>query len=272
MTPQPAVRTARLPGGLVLPYAEQGPPSAPTVVLVHAVADSRRSFEPLMAELPGDLHVLAPSQRGHGGASCPPEGYRPADFAADLAAFWDLLGIGRAVLVGASSSGFTVRRFAADHPDRVRGLVFLGSPALLSDKPGAADLWESVSRFTDPLDPAVVRGMLESLLSRPLPRDFLDLMVSESLRAPARVWRDTFRGLLDETGPDGLDGITAPALVVWGDRDGILPRADQERLAAALPHSELLVHEGSGHVVYWEDPARTAADLAAFVSACGDRP
>ncbi|PBC70760.1 pimeloyl-ACP methyl ester carboxylesterase [Streptomyces sp. TLI_235] len=266
--PGPVTRTVRLPGGPLLPYAEQGDPAGPPVVLLHAVADSWRAFEPLMARLPGTLHVLAPSQRGHGGASCPPQGYRPADFAADLAGFLDLLGIERAVLVGASSAGFTVRRFAADHPRRVTGLVFLGSPALLCDKPAAAALRESVARFTDPLDPVAVRALVESLPTRPLPPEFVDLMVQESLRAPARVWRDTLQGLLDETDLGGLDGVTAPALLIWGDRDGILPRADQERLAAALPRSTLLVHEGSGHVVHWDDPARTATDLAAFVAAC----
>ncbi|MCU7826287.1 alpha/beta fold hydrolase [Kitasatospora sp. DSM 101779] len=265
---EPVTRVARLPGGPALPYAEQGDPAGTPVVLLHAVGDSWRAFEPLMAGLPAELHVLAPSQRGHGGADCPPQGYRPADFAADLAAFLDLLGIERPVLVGASSAGFTVRRYAADHPGRVRGLVLLGSPALLSDKPEAGALREAVARMADPLDPAVVRGTVESLVARPLPPDFVDLMVQEGLRVPARVWRDTVEALFDETGPEGPDRITAPALLIWGDRDGILPRADQERLAAALPRSALLVHEGSGHIVQWDDPGRTAADLAAFVAAC----
>ncbi|WP_052391297.1 alpha/beta fold hydrolase [Streptomyces sp. NRRL B-24484] len=266
---QPAVRVARLPGGPALPYAEQGDPAGPPVVLLHAVGDSWRAFGPLMAALPPALHVLAPSQRGHGGADSPPEGYRPADFAADLGAFLDLLGIGRAVLVGASSAGFTVRRFAADRPERVRGLVLLGSPALLVDKPEAAAFREAVARMTDPLDPAAVRAMVESVVARPLPPDFAELMVQEGLRVPARVWRATVEGLFGETRLDGLDRIAAPALLIRGDRDTVLPRADQERLAAALPHAALLVHEGSGHVVQWDDPVRTAADLAAFAAACG---
>ncbi|MFD0351450.1 alpha/beta fold hydrolase [Kitasatospora aburaviensis] len=63
-----------------------------------------------------------------------------------------------------------------------------------------------------------------------------------------------------------------PVLVVWGDQDRVLPRSDQERLAAAFPHATLLVHEGSGHVVHWDDPARTATDLAAFAATCATRP
>ncbi|MFD9125645.1 alpha/beta fold hydrolase [Kitasatospora sp. NPDC059571] len=267
------VSEARLPrAGLVLPYAEQGPPTGLPVVLLHAVGDSWRSFEPLMAHLPDTLHVLAPSQRGHGGASCPPHGYRPADFAADLAEFLDRVGVERALLVGASSAGFTLRRFAAAQPGRVAGLAFLGSPAQLADKPAAPAVREWVHRLTDPLDPVALRTLADSLVSRPLREEFADLVVRENLRAPAQVWRDTFDGLLGEPPPDGLGAVTAPVLVVWGDQDRILPRSDQYRLTAAFPRATLLVHEGSGHVVHWDDPARTAADLAAFAAACAHRP
>ncbi|MGW4897246.1 alpha/beta fold hydrolase [Kitasatospora sp. NPDC004240] len=263
---EPRVAVARLArDGLVLPYAEQGPRTGLPVVLVHAIGDSWRSFEPLMARLPPDLRVLAPNLRGHGGASCPPHGYRPADFAGDLAAFLDEVGIGRAVLVGSSSAGFVLRRFAAAAPERVAGLVFLGSPAQLGDRPRAEEIREWADGLTDPLDRSELRALLDSLVTRPLPEDFAELMVRESMLAPARVWRETAHGLFDEPPPSGLDRVTAPVLLIWGDRDSVLPRADQERLAAAFPRVTLLVHEGSGHVVHWDDPARTATDLVSFV-------
>ena len=138
------------------------------------------------------------------------------------------------------------------------GLVFLGSPARLADKPGVAAIREWVDGLTDPLDPVALRALVDSLVSRPLPTDFAELMVRESLRVPARVWRDTFHGLLDEPSPERLDQVTAPVLVFWGD---------QECLTAVFPQATLLVHEGSGHVVHWDDPVRTAAGLAAFTAA-----
>jgi pimeloyl-ACP methyl ester carboxylesterase len=57
-----------------------------------------------------------------------------------------------------------------------------------------------------------------------------------------------------------------PTLIVWGDQDELLPREDQLRLRAALPGSRLVVYEGAGHIVHWEQPERVARDIAAFVA------
>lgn len=68
--------------------------------------------------------------------SRPAEGYRPHDFATDLAAFMDALQLEAAVISGGSNGGIVARRFAIDYPERTLGLVLLGSPATLRDKPG----------------------------------------------------------------------------------------------------------------------------------------
>ncbi len=66
-----------------------------------------------------------------------------------------------------------------------------------------------------------------------------------------------------------LDKIKAPTLIVWGDQDAILPRSDQEALAAAIAGSRLVVYPGAGHALYWEEPARFASDLVAFIEDLG---
>jgi pimeloyl-ACP methyl ester carboxylesterase len=58
--------------------------------------------------------------------------------------------------------------------------------------------------------------------------------------------------------------ITAPTLVLWGDRDGIASHAEQLELTAAL-RAELHVLRGVGHALHWEDPETTAALIARFV-------
>jgi non-heme chloroperoxidase len=266
-TMPPVVQHVELPGRVKLPYVEQGDPSGVPVVLLHAIADSWRSFERVMSYLPESIHAFALTQRGHGDASRPARGYHSRDFAADLAAFVDALHLEAAVVVGGSSGGFVARRFAIDHPECTLGLVLLGSPATLRDKPGVQEMWDStISELKDPISSDLVREFAEGTLTRPVPQAFLETIVQENLKAPAWVWRATFQGLLDDDSLRELGKIKAPTLIVWGDRDAILPRSDQETLAAAITGSRLLVYPGAGHAFYWEDPGRVASDLTAFIA------
>jgi len=266
-TTTPVIRSVELPSRVKLPYVEQGDPSGVPVVLLHAIADSWRSFELVLSELPESIHAFALTQRGHGDASRPARGYRSRDFAADLVAFMDALHLEAAIVVGGSSGGFIARRFAVEHPERTLGLVFLGSPAILRDKPGVLEMWDStISELKDPISSDLVREFAESTLTRPVPQAFLETIVQENLKVPAQVWRETFEGLLDDDSLRELGKIKAPTLTVWGDQDAILPRSDQESLAAAITGSRLLVYPGAGHAFYWEDPGRVASDLAAFIA------
>jgi len=262
----PVVRFAELSSHVRLPYVEQGDSSGVPVVLLHAIADSWHSFERVLPHLPDSIHAFAVTQRGHGDASRPADGYRPHDFAADVAAFMDALHLEAAVIVGGSSGGFVARRFAIDHPERTFGLGLLGSPATLRDKPGVLEMWEStVSKLTDPVDPGFVREFAESTLAQPVPQAFIETMIRENLKVPAGVWRATFEGLLEDDSFGELNKIDAPTLIVWGDQDAFLPRGDQETLKAAIAGSRLVVYRGAGHAVYWEAPDRVASDLVAFV-------
>jgi pimeloyl-ACP methyl ester carboxylesterase len=264
------VAAIELTNGVHMPYLEQGDPAAPTVLLVHAVGDSGRAFDSLLAHLPDSVHAVAPTLRGHGDASRPESGYRSADFAGDLAALMDALCLEVAVVVGASSGGQVALRLALDHPERVRGLVLLGSPLRLGDKPGVREMWDStLSRLEDPIGADFVRDFIASIVVRPVPEAVVESLVQESLKAPARVWKATMAALLEDDLSPRIGEITAPTLVVWGDRDAILPRSEQDALAAGIPGARLVVYEGGGHAFYWEDPARVAADLVAFLEALG---
>jgi non-heme chloroperoxidase len=264
------VKSVELSIHVTLPYVEQGDPLGVPMVLLHGLADSWRSFELVLPLLPESIRAFALTQRGHGDASRPPKGYRSQDFVDDLAAFMDELDLESAVLVGGSSGGFAVRRLAIDHPERVLGLVFLGSPATLQDKPVVRELWEStVSKLTDPIDPGFVRDFGAGTLAHALPEAFFETLVQENLKVPARVWKATYEGLLEDDSLGELHKIKAPTLIVWGDQDLLLPRSDQEALAAAVPSSRLVVYPGAGHSLYWEEPERVASDLAAFIEGLG---
>jgi pimeloyl-ACP methyl ester carboxylesterase len=241
------------------------PARASPVILLHGVTDSWRSFEPVLSHLPPSIRALALTQRGHGDAERPPAGYRTRDFAEDVAAFADALGLGPAVVVGHSMGATNAQRLAIDHPGRILGLVLAASFAAYRGNAVVEQFWASgVSRLQDPVDPGFVREFQEGTLARPVPPAFLDMVVRESLKLPARVWRAAFEGFLEDDTAGELARIAAPTLIAWGARDAFCSRRDQEALLAAIAGSRLVVYEGAGHALHWEEPERFARDVVDF--------
>jgi pimeloyl-ACP methyl ester carboxylesterase len=262
----PRIATARLANGVVLPYVEQGDADGVPVIFLHGVTDSWRAFELVLPHLPPSIHAFAVTQRGHGDASRPQIGYRFADFADDLAAFMDVVGLESAIVVGHSMGSVIAQRFAVDHPDRAVGIVLAGTFWSLRANAGVAELWTSaLETLTDPVPAALAREFQESTLAQPIDPAFLDMVVSESLKVPARVWRDTFGGFRHDDVSAELHAITAPTLVIWGDQDAFCPRSDQERVVAAVPGARMVIYTGAGHAMHWEEPARFARDVTVFV-------
>jgi pimeloyl-ACP methyl ester carboxylesterase len=256
----------KLATGVELAYVEQGNPAGVPVIFLHGITDSWHSFEPVLPHLPHTIHAFALTQRGHGESERPATGYRPQDFAADVAAFMDALQLERAVIAGHSMGSSIAQRFGLDFPERILGLVLIGSFASFQDKPELVEFVEvGVSPLEDPIDPAFAREFQESTLAQPIPPEFLETVVQESLKVPARVWKAAFQGLLEGEFPSELGKIKAPTLIVWGDQDAYCPRSDQETLRMAIAGSRLVVYAGVGHAIHWEEPARFAADLVAFV-------
>jgi pimeloyl-ACP methyl ester carboxylesterase len=261
------VRFVEFPDQVKLSYVEQGDASGVPVLLLHGFAGSWRAFELVLPHLPASLHTFALTQRGHGGASKPTEGYRLGDFAADVAAFMDAFEIEAAVVVGHSMGSGVAQRFVMDYPERTLGLVLVGACVIEPGGPELQAFWDSaVSQLTDPIDPDFVRHFLESTLAQPVSGAYFESMVQESLKVPARVWKAAWKGRLEEEGAaDELHKIEAPTLIVWGDQDDRCSRADQEKLEAGIADSRLVVYQGAGHGLHYEEPERFAPDLVAFV-------
>jgi non-heme chloroperoxidase len=261
----PVVKSVKLPNRVKLQYVEQGDSSGTPLLLLHGITDSWRSFERVLPHLPESIHAFALSQRGHGDADRPAAGYSPQDFAADLAAFLDTLDLGQVVIAGHSMGSSIAQRFALDYPERALGLVLAGSVTTWRGHPDFVELWDSVvSTLTDPIDPDFVLEFQESTLAQPVPPAFLETIVQESLKLPARVWKAALlEGLLEADFSRELEKIKAPTLIVWGDQD-TLTGSEQEALAAAIVGSQLMVYPGAGHGLHWEEPARFAADLVTF--------
>ena len=259
------LNSLKLRNGGTLQYVEQGDPSGLPIVFLHGVTDSWLSFGDVLPHLPASLYAVALTQRGHGDSSRPDGGYRFVDFSDDLEQVLDALRIPAALIVGHSMGSYVAQRFAIDHPDRTLGLVLMGSFPRLRGNPVVQELWDSaVSKLRDPVDPTLAREFQESTLARPIAAASLDAFVGESLKVPARVWRATFAEFLEADFSNELGAITAPTLIVWGDRDAIFLRDDQMTLQDSIRGSRLVIYRGAGHAFHWEEPARFASDLVEF--------
>ena len=120
--------------------------------------------------------------------------------------------------------------------------------------------------LTDPVPLAFVREFQLSTAYVPLPEPFLDGILSESLKVPARVWRAAMEGILAFDSTAELPALDRPTLVVWGDRDEVFGRADQDRLMEGLPRARLRIYAGTGHDPHWERPEQFTRDLLAFMA------
>lgn len=259
-------KVIELPNQLKLSYIEKGSSDGIPMLLLHGLADSWRIFEPLIQYLPESLHIYALTQRGHGDSSRPDSGYATKDFEEDLLMFMSALNIEKAVIVGASSGGFPARSFAINHPEKTLGLVLLGSPATLKGIPAVQEVWDtSISKLKDPVDRNFVENFALSTFSQPVSQEFLEMILQENLKVPARVCRDTTEGILREEFPGELNKISSPTLIVWGDQDQLLTRSSQVDLARAIPGSRLVVHKKLGHLLYCEDPKGIASDIMVFI-------
>lgn len=257
-----AVQWARLANGLELPYVTQGDPSGPSLVCLHGFAESWRSFELVLAELPPEIRAFSLSLRGHGGPRTLAAEYSLRAIASDVAAFMDAVGIEAAVVAGSSSGGYVAQQLAVDRPDRVRGLALLGSPRSLRDVPAVGELTARLNTFDEQIDAAFMRAFNAGALARPAPEAFLEAMIGEGIAVPPDVWRATLAALADATPPTEAATIRVPTLIVWGDRDPFVPSGDAEALRNAIPGAELVTYAGTGHMPAWEEPARVAADIA----------
>ena len=246
-----------------LRYATRQADGPIAIVFVHGWPDSWRSFEPVMNALPSTIGAISVSLRGFGGSDAPPDGYTPDDFAADVHDLAEHLDVTSAVFVGHSMGSLVVQRLAASHPEMVAGLVLIGGLNQLPDDV-FADVWSAVEDLTDPISEQFVREFQSSTLAGPVPAEFFDQLVAESLKAPARVWRAAFAGI--RTMPPAHDArITAPTLLLWGDQDTLVPRTEQDNLLSAIPDARLVVYSGAGHSPNWEQPTRVARDIEAFL-------
>jgi pimeloyl-ACP methyl ester carboxylesterase len=247
------VSQVALPGGVRLKYVYGGPPHGVAVLMLHGIADSSFSFSRVLPLIPPNVRYVVPDQRGHGDSDRP-NGYTIDDFANDALHLMAALGMEEAVLIGHSMGSFVARRIAERTPDRVLKLVLVGT-ALSPQNLELADMLVAFESLTDPVSEAFVRAFQMSTIGRPVPRDFLERVIQESLKVPARVWRDAMAGIwaYRQQWP-----ITCPTTILGGEEDALFDRDEQTALFLATERSALHLEPGVGHALHWEAPERFA--------------
>jgi pimeloyl-ACP methyl ester carboxylesterase len=248
--------------GVSLHYAEKGQQGNTPLVFLHGFADSCRSFLSVIESLSHGRNAIAIDLRGHGDSDKPEDGYSMADFTQDLLLFIDARGLDKVHLVGHSMGCFIALSFAALHPDRVARLVLIGAAPCAVHNAAIMEIKPLIDELKDPLERDFVKDFQAT--GNPVPAEFMETIIAETMKVPARVWRSVSTELLRTDLRPILHAIAAPTLIMWGNQDMIFRRGDQETLLSHIPDSTLKEFD-AGHALHWEKPKEVAAALESFL-------
>ena len=242
------------------------------VVLLHGLGASmyawRKNLPPIAA---AGFRVIAFDNRGFGYSDEPATGYDNESYVRLTVALLDSLHIPDAVLIGHSMGGAVAAQVAIEHPERVRGLVLIGSAGLGAREPIALRIagWPLVGRVVVALRG---RGMTARLLRATYadPEKVTEADVDQYYAPTVQPeYGRALRGVLREFRFDGLQGrlehVAAPTLVLWGEEDRLVPMALGRMMAIGIPGAAFLSVAHAGHSVQEEAPEEVNRLIVKFL-------
>ncbi len=251
--------------GLVIHYLDQGPRDGQPLVFINSLGCDFRIWTEVAELLAPDFRIVVYDKRGHGLSEAGPDKNDMADYASDLAALLEVVGVRRATIVGLSIGGLIAQEFYRQRPERVGALVLCDTVA----KIGTDEVWDQ--RMGE-----VQRGGIEVLADSTLERWF-----TAHFRARRSAELAGMRAMLTRTPKQGYlaacgalkradlrpyaGRIKAPTLCLVGDQDGSTPVNVVKETAALIPGSRFEIIEGAGHLPNVEKPeivARLVAEHA----------
>lgn len=137
-------------GGHLNVGVRKGKAGAPVAVLVHGITANHHTWSMVADELGDDVTLVAPDLRGRAGSAATPGPYGMANHAKDLVALLDHMGAERGTIVGHSMGGFVGAAFAANHPERLDGLVLVDGGVTIADVPEGTDIDEVLNTILGP--------------------------------------------------------------------------------------------------------------------------
>jgi len=244
-------------------YLAEGPAAGPVVVLVHGLGGHSEQWLNLSAYLvKAGYRVYIPDLPGYGRSEKPADfSYSVHDEAEAVVGFFDALGLKQVDLGGWSMGGGIVQHVAYRHPERVRRLMLFASIGIKQ-----APTFDV--RLFMPSTPAEL-DQLNALLM-PNPPKAPDFVARDLLRiSQERAW--VIQRALDSmsTGQDATDSLLPqlkmPVLIVWGDKDRIIPLNQGETMHKLVPQSELDVITGCGHLAPVQCSAQIGPKVVEFL-------
>ncbi|MFE6974071.1 alpha/beta fold hydrolase [Streptomyces sp. NPDC057682] len=265
----PPTDPSGLPTTGPLHHREDGPRTAPPLLLGPSLGTSLSVWDAQTGVLARNHRVVRWDLPGHGGSPAAFDG-GVAGLAARVLRLADALGIDTFAYAGISLGGAVGTWLAVHHPDRVSALALVCSSARFGDPRAWLDRAALVrDRGTAPVA-ATAAG-------RWFTADFAGAPAARSLLAGLHdVDPGGYAALCEALATydlrDALGGITAPTLVVAGREDPATPVADARALADQIPGAALLELPGAAHLANVERPAAVAAALSGHFAAAPARP
>jgi pimeloyl-ACP methyl ester carboxylesterase len=266
--------------GIPLHYVEWGPPGAPTLLLLHGFQSNAHTWDTFSAAMADRYHVLALDQRGHGDTGWAAGGeYAPGAFIGDIVGFIDALQLAPAMLVGHSMGGRHAAMVAADHPDRVRQVVIVDTPAELPPRITAM-LSQQSERDAPPVvetfatfEEVIASGTAQYPLT---PEAELRHANYHNLYRDSDGkwhWRWDPQLLVSRRRHRSLPGdlygylqrISCPTLLIRGASSPLLTPEVAKKMLQALPHGHMVEITAAAHTVNADNAAEFTKVVAAFL-------
>lgn len=266
-----------LGNGVKIHYRDFGNSQSPAIVLIHGTSDSLLTWDPIAPYLENDYRLISLDLQGHGFSSAHPQAdYSRSAMVESVRLLMDYLEVDSAALIGNSLGGGIAWRAALSHPDRVNSLVLLdpsGAPHKTQSKSniGFRLMRSSIGRFLG--RKITPRALVEKSLTDTVVDDQLvsEKMVDrywELVRLPGNRQALTELALVqkDQSPWNDIASLNQPALIIWGEKDQLIPVSSGALFDSALPNSQLVVYPEIGHLPMIEAPQTTANDIREFLN------
>jgi len=265
--------------GIKMAYVEMGNPDGEVVILQHGMTDNSRSWSlaaPYFAE--AGYHVYLPDLRGMGKSDAPDGYYTPITYATDLEAFFDAMGIEKAVLVGHSLGSYTVQCFSIMFPERCNKMVLVSSLPMKGYQDAA--LIPAYKAYVEPLaeDGHPSDAFMDNWYATVLHEEefsgvfdtFLANMKKEAQVLSKKAWKNIMLGMISVNMTQLYSQIdkTIPVLILHGDVDPMAPTAYQNELCEifGVDENSYINYENIGHNIQFEMPKGCANDILSWLN------